>query len=228
MSDESKNNSRKFNYNLDFTLEKFADLKQSEKTDEVSAPLYLHKNFLVRKIFIDRLKKAYQLASFKDKSVLDYGCGSGIFLHAISDEIKQGIGVDLDIGIAKKIISAKNIILKKINNEHDIASFSNINIITAFDVLEHIQNLEPLLDAFKKILNPDGIIIISGPTENFLYKLARKITRFGLSGRLLGEEEHVSNILDIKEIMVKKGFIITKNMNLWDLFHITRFRISKP
>ncbi len=227
MSNQELNNySRKFNNNLDTALKKLAEITQSEKTDEISAPLYLHKNFLVRKTFIDRFKKAYSLASFKGKSVLDYGCGSGIFLQAISNEIKQGVGVDLDIEVAKQIVSAKNIILKEINNEKDIEGFSNINVITSFDVLEHIQNFQPLLDTFKKILDPDGTIIISGPTENFLYKLARKITRFGVSGRLLGEEEHVSNIKDIKEMMVKKGFIITKNINLSGLFHITCFKIN--
>jgi len=223
---ELKNYSRKFYNNLDIVLKKLADVTQSEKTDEISAPLYLHKNFLVRKTFIDRFKKAYSLSSFKDKSVLDYGCGSGIFLQAISNEIKQGVGVDLDIGVAKQIVTAENIVLKKINNEKDVESFSNIDIITSFDVLEHIQNLDPILDSFKKILDPEGIIIISGPTENFLYKLARKITRFGVSGRLLGEEEHVSNIKDVKELMVKKGFIITKNINLSGLFHITCFKIN--
>jgi len=223
---ELKNYSRKFNNNLDIALKKLANVTQSEKTDEISAPLYLHKNFLVRKTFIDRFKKAHSLASFKGKSVLDYGCGSGIFLQAISNEIKQGIGVDLDIEVAKQIVSAKNIVLKEINNEKDIESFSNINIITSFDVLEHIQNFEPLLNTFKKILDPDGTIIISGPTENFLYKFARIITRFGVTGRLLGEEEHVSNIKDIKEMMLKKGFIITKNINLSGLFHITCFKIN--
>ena len=223
---ELKNYSRKFNNNLDIALKKLAKITQSEKTDEISAPLYLHKNFLVRKTFIDRFKMGYRLASFEGKSLLDYGCGSGIFLQAISNEIKQGVGVDLDIEVAKKIVTAENIVLKKINNEKDVEDFSNINIITSFDVLEHIQNLEPIFDTFKKILDPEGVIIISGPTENFLYKLARKITRFGVSGRLLGEEEHVSNIKDIKEMMVKKEFIITKNINLSGLFHITCFKIN--
>ena len=223
---ELKNYSRKFNNNLDIALKKLANVTQSKKTDELSAPLYLHKNFLVRKTFIDRFKKAYSLASFKGKTVLDYGCGSGIFLQAISNEIEHGIGVDLDIEVAKQIVSAKNIVLKEINNEKDIESFSKFNIITCFDVLEHIQNLEPVLDTFQKKLEPGGSIIISGPTENFLYKLARVITRLGVSGRLLGEEEHVSNIKDVKELMVKKGFIITKNINLSGLFHITCFKIN--
>jgi len=225
---ESKNNSRKFNNNIDEGLKKLANLPQSEKTDELSAPLYLHKNFLVRKTFIDRFKIAYRLASFKDKSVLDYGCGSGIFLQSISHEINKGIGVDLDIEIAKKIISAENITLKEIKSEKNVESFSNIDIITSFDVLEHIPNLELVLETFKKILNPDGAVIISGPTENFLYKLARRITQFGVYGRTLGEEEHVSNIYDIKELMENNGFTITKNVNLWGLFHITRFKIDKP
>jgi len=219
-------NSKEFNQNLHACLEKLRALPQTEKTDELSAPLYLHKNFLVRKAFIDRFKAGYSLTNYKDKTVLDYGCGSGMFLQGLSPEIKKGIGVDLDTEVASKIISSPNITLEQIKNEQEISKFSNIDIITSFDVLEHIQNLDPLLDLFKKLLVPGGVIIISGPTENSIYRLARKITRLGLKGRILGEEEHVSNIVDIKRKLVEQGFVIEKNINQWNLFHITRFRVN--
>ena len=101
--------------------------------------------------------------------------------------------------------------------------FSDINIITAFDVLEHIEDLDKVIQIFKKLLNRNGNLIISGPTENFLYKLARKVTRIGLKGNILGEEEHVSNILDIKNRITKLGFIIKKDVSIWNLFHVTSF-----
>lgn len=222
----SKNNFERFQINLDDAIKKMHSLPQSEKTDEVSAPLYLHRNFFVRNIFINRFRKAFTMTSFNQKQVLDYGCGSGMFLQALSNEIKKGIGVDLDIDVANKVITANNITLKQISHESEISYLSDIDIITSFDVLEHIENLDSIFDIFEKILVKDGIVIISGPTENFYYKLARMITRFGVKGNLLGEKEHVSNIIEIKNKMIKRGYKIENNVNLWNLFHVTSFRIN--
>ena len=109
----------KFDERLQRVLKNLHSLAIDKKSDEVSVPAYLHKNFLVRKIFQDRIKTAYKMTSFKNKTVLDYGCGSGIFLESLSQEISKGIGLDLDIEIAKKIISSKNITLAQIKNESD-------------------------------------------------------------------------------------------------------------
>ena len=220
------NNFKKFQFNLDYAIKKLQNLPQSEKTDEVSTPLYLHRNFFVRNIFINRFKKAFKMTEFSQKQVLDYGCGSGMFLHALSNEIKNGIGVDLDTDVANKIISANNITLKQIKHESEISYLSNIDIITSFDVLEHIENLDSVFDTFEKILSKDGIILISGPTENFFYRLARMITRFGVKGNLLGEKEHVTDIVKIKNKMLIRGYKIEKNVNLWSLFHITSFSLN--
>ena len=166
------------------------------------------------------------MTSFNQKQVLDYGCGSGMFLQAISNEIKNGIGVDLDTDVANKVITADNISLKQITHESEISHLSDIDIITSFDVLEHIKDLDSVFSIFEKVLAKDGIIIISGPTENFYYKLARMITRLGVKGNLLGEKEHVTNITEIKNKMIKRGYRIENNVNLWNLFHVTSFRIN--
>ena len=47
------------------------------------------------------------------------------------------------------------------------------DFIVALDVLEHISlnDLPLYIDQMKKILNPNGYIVVSGPTENILYKI---------------------------------------------------------
>lgn len=215
-----------FEKRLDATLKRLRNIPVGTKFDEASLPLYLHKNFLVRKIFIDRFKAAYKMTSFKNKGILDYGCGSGIFLEAISQEIKQGIGIDVDIDIAKKIITSKNIVLNQINHENEIIKFSNIDIITSFDVLEHIIDLDPLLKIFAEVISPKGTLIVSGPTENFLHKLARKIARIGIIGNQLGSIEHVRNIYDVKNNILDSGFLLQGETNLWDLFVVLSFKIK--
>ena len=215
-----------FETRLNSTLQELAKIPINEKADEVSIPLYLHKNFLVKKLFLDRFKTAYKLTDFKNKVVLDYGCGSGLFLQSISGHIRKGIGVDLDISISETIVKPDNIDLFQIKNEKDIEKFSDIDIITSFDVLEHVKNLDCLLKIFTKTLSPSGIIIISGPTENFLYSLARKIAKIGIKGKMKGGEEHVRNIFDIKNQILSSGFKLEKDVNLIELFHVMSFKFE--
>jgi len=205
------------------SLNKLKDMPIDEKFDEVSLPVYLHKNFLVRKIFLDRFRVAYGITNFKDKTVLDYGCGSGIFLDSLSSELKNGIGVDLDITIAKKVITSEKIILKQIKHHDELRDLSEVDIITSFDVLEHVIEFESLLKLFQNLLYSSGEIIISGPTENLLYSLARKIANIGIKGNLKGGQEHVRNITDIKNKMIEAGFVIKKEVSLWNLFKVVSF-----
>ena len=85
-----------FKHRFEKTLEMLKDIPINEKSDEAIVPVYIHSNFFVRKIFADRFNAAYKMTSFKDKTVIDYGCGSGIFLASIEEEINKGIGVDND------------------------------------------------------------------------------------------------------------------------------------
>lgn len=224
MKTERISDKLEFTRKLKSTLQELSKIPIDEKSDEVSIPVYLHNNFLVKWIFINRFKVAYRLANFKNKTVLDYGCGSGLFLQSLSSEITKGIGVDLDITIAKKIINQNNIELIQINNERDIEKISNVDIITSFDVLEHVTNLDLVLKLFDKILLQTGKMIISGPTENSFYKIARKIANIGIRGNLKGGDEHVRDIFDIKMHIIKSNWKLEKDINLIGLFHVMIFR----
>jgi len=221
---QTGDNFSKFDHHLQNVLKKLQTLRTDQKTDEVSVPVYLHKNFLVRKTFTDRFKTAYKMTTFTDKTILDFGCGSGIFLESVSSEISKGYGVDLDIEIAKKIVTSNNISLIQINQESDILQLSNMDIITSFDVLEHVIDLDSLIECFNKVLSSDGILIISGPTENILYRLARKFARVGIKGNLKGGEEHVRNIFNIRDKILAGNFEIQKDVSLSNLFHVMSFK----
>ncbi len=207
-------------------LERLKSLPSDGQSDEVSVPLYLHKNFLVRKIFTERFMSAYNMISFGNKSVLDYGCGSGIFLESLSYEIREGIGVDLNIEIAKKIVKSKNVTLTQITSQSEITKFSNVDVITSFDVLEHVIDLSSLISTFTKILSPGGIIVISGPTENFVYSIARKVAKLGIKGNLKGKDEHLRDIFEIKNRILEEGFKVHKDVNLWSLFRVISFKMK--
>ena len=85
----------------------------------------------------------------------------------------------------------------------------SVDLIVAADVLEHIEELAPLLARFQAHLSPDGRILISGPTENLVYRIGRIAAGFAGKG-----EYHVTNIDSLHRDISKFGFTPGRVRNL--------------
>lgn len=117
----------------------------------------------------------YLIKNFsRHSSLLDYGCGSGLFLARASSHF-QTTGIDSSSTALK--LAAKNtqhqssLILGKLSALQKLPSAS-YQIITCFDVIEHIANFNKYLDEFKRLLAPGGVLVISVPNTQ---SLARSI-----------------------------------------------------
>jgi SAM-dependent methyltransferase len=103
----------------------------------------------------------------KGDAVLDFGCGyQAYFLNNIKNEISKGVGIDSDIE-AHSING--NIELVKFNYEARLPFEDNsFNKIFLLAVYEHIplDKTIPLLLELKRILKPNGKIILTIPTPN--------------------------------------------------------------
>lgn len=98
---------------------------------------------------------------FKNKDVLDFGCGNGIFLKKIKDA-KSYNGVELNLSNINFI--KRNI--KKINIKDNIEKFDKkFDIVTLFHVLEHLDNPIVYLKKIKNKLKKKGRIIIEVPSS---------------------------------------------------------------
>jgi hypothetical protein len=70
------------------------------------------------------------------------------------------------------------------------AEVKQFDAIVALDVLEHVEDLSAVYELFLSVTARNGVWIISGPTENTLYRLARRVARTRGEG-------HVRNIDDV-------------------------------
>jgi len=102
------------------------------------------------------------LTRYEFNSLLDLGCGSGAFISKIQGKLIHPVikGLDLDktaVNIAKR---------RGLNVEYGIIDEekTNYDVISAFELIEHIDNLELLFNQIKKHLNKNGILI--GTTPN--------------------------------------------------------------
>jgi len=144
-------------------------------------PEYHSKNPWLRKLFLKRLETAIQLADFKINSrqkVIDLGCGEGLFLKLLQERFIRlnifGIDSEPNIKNIKKNICA-DVRVRDLRNSGFPSNF--FDIAFCLDVLEHFADLEAPVNEIIRILKPDGLLIVSLPTENIFYKIGRLITK---------------------------------------------------
>lgn len=146
----------------------------------------------------DSRRYKYFKKYFKNKKILDFGCGSGGFLYKIKNA-KKKIGIELNknyITFIKKNFS--DIIIK--NNLTKI--LDNVDVVTMFHVLEHLPKQVEILKQLKNKLKKNGKIIIEVPHANdFLlqFKELKEFKNFTFWSEhlILHTEESLKKILTL-------------------------------
>jgi len=95
-------------------------------------------------------------------NVLDIGAGTGDFLAVAKQENWQVTGIEPNQK-AKTIATQKGINLKECTQNLKNHSF---DVITMWHVLEHVPDLELQIKELKRLLKPNGTIIIAVPNFN--------------------------------------------------------------
>lgn len=158
--------------------------------DEMALPSFFHKNPLVRWITDFRVKRVLSLLDFrKGMRILDYGCGPGIMLLQLPERAGEYLGVDIHLWPAERVFvhhKRDDIQLIYADDWLEIVADNSLDYIFATEVLEHIEDIMPLINAFDRKLKLGGRIVVSLPTENVIYRLGRKVA--GFSGNYHQEE----------------------------------------
>ncbi|MEW6040855.1 MAG: methyltransferase domain-containing protein [Elusimicrobiota bacterium] len=204
-----------------FTLNKCLNcdivITSPQPSDELIARIYKKDYFLqlVRneKLQIDENTKRMKIIGkymHLGKKILDVGCGTGLFLSQVSSGNKIfGVEISSDaVEIARKRSGGKIYLgeLESINFDDE-----NFDIITLIHTLEHVKNPVNVIKECRRILKPDGIIIIETPNRNFLFRLP-----FGY-----GRPSPVEHLFQFNPQNIKK---LLENLN----FRVIEVNFLKP
>lgn len=129
----------------------------------------------IRNISLKRKLNLINNLSTEDKNLLDIGCGTGDFLKTAQDSNWTITGIEPNIE-ARRIANSKT--NNSIQNIDALLSLEekSFDVITLWHVLEHLPNLENHISIFKKLLKPNGFLIIAVP--NYKSFDAKKYKQF--------------------------------------------------
>lgn len=126
--------------------------------------------------FKSYFKQTKKFAPEKSK-ILDIGCAYGSFLNEVKDYYNIS-GCDISehaISIASKRIPDANLFVSDINN---IPLNTKYDLITCFDIIEHVPKIDEALEQLKKLLADNAILCITVPVYDTLVgKLVEKLDK---------------------------------------------------
>ncbi len=162
----------------------------------------------------------------QDKEVLDIACGEGYGSNLLAENARQVSGIDIDNNIISK---AKNKYRKK-NLQFLTGATENIptadkqfDVVVSFETLEHIADHEKMMTEIKRVLQPDGLLVISTPDKkNYSDKEGYK-NPFHVKELYLEEfsallHKHFKNVQLLNQQITLSSVITAENANGLNLY----------
>jgi len=187
--------------------------------DDSALPSYTHPNRLMAWLFWRRVCVALTLAAPRQsESVLDFGCGGATTFRRLADCGCRITGCDVAThALAAEVCRRLGVEASLVAGLGEIDPGETFDIILALDVLEHVEDLNGTLGRLTRFLGSRGRLVVSGPTENVLYHIGRRLA--GFSGHY-----HVRDIHAIESALHGLGFRCERLIRLYPA--VPLFRIS--
>ena len=183
-------------------------------------------SFPIRYPFNKRLRMALNATSIRNKSILDAGFGFGVLLSILSRYTDKAQGIEISgkqVKRTKELFKECGIGNVKLDRG-DVRKMKfkdgSFDVIFCTDMLEHIRDPEVALKEIRRVLKPKGILIVSVPTENLLYKFGRLIGRFDKSTKHYHGADHIHS-------KVSELFTVTEVKDIYPILRLFKIIICR-
>ena len=122
-------------------------------------------------IELEHLHRYHWAALFSGgKRVLDIACGEGYGSEILARSATQVIGVDVSQAVvhASSKYSQTNLEFLVGSCDGIPVSDASVDVVVSFETIEHHDRHQKMMREVKRVLRPDGILIISSP-DKYVY-----------------------------------------------------------
>ncbi|MBI5885811.1 MAG: class I SAM-dependent methyltransferase [Deltaproteobacteria bacterium] len=102
-------------------------------------------------------------------ALLDIGCGTGVFLDSAAKAGFEPWGIDFDgknIEAARSRYGLDRVYCLSVADIKERFGSNKFNVVTFFEVLEHLDSPTRFLEDLKGLLSPGGLIVLSVPNRD--------------------------------------------------------------
>ncbi|OGK09768.1 hypothetical protein A2767_05780 [Candidatus Roizmanbacteria bacterium RIFCSPHIGHO2_01_FULL_35_10] len=136
--------------------------------------------------------------TIKNKSIMDVGCGTGLYTSIFNINKNKIFGLDID-DHRKKEYQA-NFIFKKYGGNKIPFRSNYFDFVVSFDVLEHVEDDVNFIKEINRVIKKGGQCLITTPNRyrlsNFIKILIGQAPKYPL---LLADEGHLGKQVHIRE-----------------------------
>lgn len=128
-------------------------------------------NKVFGEIEVEHKQRYHAILDFvKNKKVLDAACGEGYGTNLIAQHAEYVSGIDISedsISWAREAYQANNIEFHVSDIQTLPLAENSVDVVVSFETIEHVdlEAQERFLEEIKRVLKPDGILIMSTPDK---------------------------------------------------------------
>jgi ubiquinone/menaquinone biosynthesis C-methylase UbiE len=214
---------------LKIALPRKANVAETTAAD----PLKFYYLPVARSFYVSRFADAIRLLGGPVGSLLEVGCGSGIFLVELAKHCDRLYGCDMhpNMHLARAMLEREEVSAELCQADAACLPYENesMDAIVCMSVLEHIRDLEGPSREFHRVLRPGGVAIVGVPVSNLMTEAMLRVSYLTLPNARL-EDEHVSTHRQVfaafqKRFVREEGLNIPRLMPAWFRMYATaRFR----
>lgn len=121
--------------------------------------------FVGRRAIIDRVLRQFASGC---RVAVDVGCGTGRNLAILAQYADRVAGLDRSLA-ALSIAVSRGLAAGCVDGHSLPLADGSVDLLTAFDVLEHMDDDVRALEEFNRVLRPGGLLLVTVPAYRFLW-----------------------------------------------------------